>query len=713
MKILSQWLRAYLPALNVTDRQLADNLTLRGIAVEGVFDLGNNGSLFDMDITTNRVDAMNHYGIAREAAAIYDVPLLPLEAALPAAKPAKQPFPIRIEAPDLCGRFTARVLRNVTITASINEVAARFSLLEQKQISNAVDATNFVTLAVGHPTHAFDLDQVHGALIVRRAVNGERLLLLDGTERTLVADDLVVADERQALALAGVMGGWATRITPETKNILVEAAWFDPASVRRSSRRHGLHTDASHRFERGADFAAPPLASAMVARLILAAGGELEGDLVDIIIPELAARTVHRPAITLDIHDVTRILGRTEHGGYLNFRKTMYYLTALGCRVEETEKSLNMKAANLKKATELSVELPSWRLDLERDIDLIEEIARLHGYNHFANTLPAFSGSVVELPTAHKSRVVRGKLLAAGYTETVFSTFCSEKEAAAFALQPSVPLGNPLSEEAGHLRPSLLPGMLAMLAHNLNHNVDSLQIFEMGTIFSGSTQRVDERPSLTFGATGMVAASAHAPARAYSFYDIKGLVEDLLAGFAPTSVSFEPVAEKNSALPAWLHPGRAARVVVDGVTLGYFGQLSDAETAARKLKQTVFVGELNLALLFDFALRQPAVQALSRFPAVVRDFSYIFADTVNWQQISTALHALAIAEMRAPEPLEIFRDAKGKTIPRGSYSILLRTVFQLQDRTLREDEIQAWSDQVMAALAQLGGVIRDGAASPV
>ncbi len=706
MRILSQWLRAYMPTLAVSDRQLADDLTLRGIAVEGVFDLpasdlgATHGSLFDMDITTNRVDAMNHYGIAREAAAIYNVPLLPLDESLPQAKPTSAPrIAIRIEAPDLCGRFTARVLRKVTIAPSAAEVAGRFALLEQKQISNAVDATNFVVQAMGHPTHAFDLDKVEGAIVVRRARDGERLKLLDGTERTLVADDLVVADERKALALAGVMGGWETMITPETKNILVEAAWFDPASVRRSSRRHGLHTDASHRFERGADFAAPPIASAMVCRLILAAGGELEGEMLDVIVPEQAARTLHRPVVQLALHDVTRILGRTEEAHPLDAATIERYLTALGCRMKKSSD-----------AGTLSVELPSWRLDLERDIDLIEEIARLHGYNRFANTLPAFSGSVVELPHASQERTVRRKLLAAGYTETVFSTFCSADDAATFAPQghSSVPLGNPLSEEAGHLRPSLLPGMLAMLAHNLNHGVDNVRLFEMGTVFHGNTDRVQERPSLAIGATGNILASAHTAARGYSFYDIKGIVEELLAGFSFASLAFAPI--ENAA--AWLHPGRAARIVLDGHTLGYFGQLAEAESTQRKLKQPVFVGELDLALLFRHVLRLPAIQPLSRFPAVTRDFSFIFSDAVRWEQIAASLTALGITAMRPLEALEIFRDAKGKTVPQGSYSLLVRTVFQSQERTLRDEEIQGWAEQVMAALAQLGGVLRDGATAP-
>src|ERR1035441_10248062 len=246
MKILTKWLRAYLPDLPVDDAQLAEDLTLRGIAVEGVYDLGDgSGSLYAMDITTNHADAMNHYGVAREATAIYGLTLPPLDFKLPQPKPVAKPFSVRIEAEDACGRFTARVLRGVKIGESRDwfagaEVATTFGLLEQKQISNAVDATNFAWLAMGQPTHAFDLDKVVGGIVVRRARKSEKLKTLDGMELQLDPEDLVVADHAKALALAGVMGGWETMITPETTNVLVEAAWFDPMAVRRTARRHGL-----------------------------------------------------------------------------------------------------------------------------------------------------------------------------------------------------------------------------------------------------------------------------------------------------------------------------------------------------------------------------------------------------------------------------------------------------------------------------------------
>jgi len=309
VNILTNWLRKYVPGLSITDRQLADDLTLRGIAVEGVHDLGpDNGSLFEMDITTNRVDAMNHYGIAREAATIYDLPLQPLDTTLPAAQPGAA-FPVSIEAPELCGRFTARVLRGVTIAPSGGETADYFSRLGLKAISNAVDASNCVLHGMGHPTHAFDLDRIEGGIVVRLARKGERLKLMDGTERVLEADDLVIADHMKALSIAGVMGGWDSMITPETKNILVEAAWFDPVTIRRSSRRHLLHTDASHRFERGADFNACATANALVSRLILESGGQVHGDLTDVIVPELRASTVGRAPIALSIGGVQRHLG--------------------------------------------------------------------------------------------------------------------------------------------------------------------------------------------------------------------------------------------------------------------------------------------------------------------------------------------------------------------------------------------------------------------
>jgi phenylalanyl-tRNA synthetase beta chain len=705
MKILTKWLRAYLPGLTADDGQLAEDLTLRGIAVEGVYDLGaGNGSLFEMDITTNRVDAMNHYGVAREAAAIYGLPLPELDFALPKARPGGKPFSVKIEAEEACGRFTARVLRDVTIADSRDwfagaEVSTYFGLLEQKPISNAVDATNFCWLAMGQPTHVFDLDKIEGGIIVRRAKKGERLRTLDGLERVLDPEDLVVADHVKALGLAGVMGGWDTMITPETANVLVEAAWFDPVAVRRTARRHGLHTDASHRFERGADFNAAPVASALVSRILLASGGWVEGELVDVRVPAIEERTAHRPPVELALSEVRRILGATVDEEGITASTVEVVLKALGCTLAE-------KADLAKGEAAWRVTLPSWRLDLEREIDLIEEVARVYGYNRFQNTLPAFGEGVRALPWAEKESEIRRTLLAAGFHEAIASTFCSAAEAALTAPQPglSVPLGNPLSEEAGVLRPSLAPGMLAMIAGNLHRDVSDVRLFELGTVFSGSTEKVDERPALAFGAVGSLPEqSALHPSRAVDFHDVKGVVEQVLARFQVQAVYFDRFPSEAGITPEWLHPYRAARVAVDGATVGWFGQLHPREAAARKLKEPVLVGELYLDRLYKLPLRRPAAREISRFQPVRRDFSLILDESTGWEKIDAAVAGLRIPELVEWRARELFRDAK---LGAGEYSLLLGATFQAPDRTLREEELQSFQAQVVEAVGKVGARLR-------
>ena len=710
MKILTAWLRSYLPDLPVDDRQLAEDLTLRGIAVEGIDDLGlGNGSLFEMDITTNRVDAMNHYGIAREAAAIYELGLPALQASLPEAQPGSSRFPISIEAQDACGRFTARVLRGVTIQTGAaagslsREVSRYFGLLEQKQISNAVDATNFVWMAMGQPTHAFDLDKIEGGIVVRRARKGERLKTLDGVERTLDPEDLIVADHARPLALAGVMGGWETMITPATTNVLVEAAWFDPVAVRRTARRHGLHTDASHRFERGADFNAAPLASALVSSIILENGGLIEGDLVDVTVPAVEARSARRKPVALALSEVHRLLGTTVDPEGISAAAVETMLKALGCDLA-TESSANWQ-----------VTLPSWRLDLEREIDLIEEIARVYGYNRFANTLPAFAGAVRELPNAAAEAALRRTLFASGFHEAISSTFSSAGDAALTAPQPGlvVPVGNPLSEEAGVMRPSLIPGMIGMIAGNLHRDVSDVRLFELGAVFSGTTERVDERPALSIGAAGSVPQSGpHQALRALDFYDLKGVFEQLLPRFQAKSVYFDNFPADAGITPPWLHPYRASRVVVEGVTSGWFGQLHPSLAAQRKLKETALIGELYLDRLFQLPTKKPAVRELSRFQPVRRDFSLWVPEKVKWAEIDAALGTAAVPELVDWRVREILRNAKSggeaasQTGASGEYSLLLGAIFQAADRTLRDEELQAFSQRIMQAVSQLGARLR-------
>ncbi len=723
MKILTAWLRATLPTISVSDRQLADDLTLRGIAVEGVHDLGvsptgeTNGHLFEMDITTNRVDAMNHYGIAREIATMYGLQLMPLQAELPAVKMAEAPFPVRIEpeAEAFCGRFTARVLRDVTIKPSGGRVKSYFDLLGQKLISNAVDASNFTLLGMGHPTHAFDLDRIEGGIVVRLARRGEMLKLLDGSTRTLAADDLVVADEKKALGLAGVMGGWESMITPETKNVLVEAAWFDPAAVRRSSRRHLLHTDASHRFERGADFNAAPLANDLVAELILTDGGTIAGDLVDLVVRSVERRTAKRETIALSVWQVRRQLGTTRDDAAgesaLSHALIEQYLSSLGCGLESNGED------------SYAVALPSWRLDLEREIDLIEEVARVFGYDRFANTLPS-PLPVLRHGMAAQEQAVRMRLLALGFTEAISSTFASAAEAALF--RPEAGLGtedgeasvrhvameNPLSAEASLLRPTLLPGMLTMLAHNLNRDVREARLFEQGQVFFGTAIKgsdgvgdVIETAALVLGMTfAAVQATPLYSAEDAPIFELKGVIESVSSLFALAGEESLSFSTENA--PAWLEPGRGGVARLHGRPFAEFGELARSEQAARKLRQPVYLAAIAMGELLTLPVRSHTAREISRFQAVERDLSFIFSDTMQWHTIAATILALALPDLERLLPVEVFRDAKGKAIAPGQYSLLLRMVFQSATRTLTEADLVEASRRVTEALTALGGVQR-------
>jgi phenylalanyl-tRNA synthetase beta chain len=352
------------------------------------------------------------------------------------------------------------------------------------------------------------------------------------------------------------------------------------------------------------------------------------------------------------------------------------------------------------------VTLPSWRLDLEREIDLIEEVARVYGYNGFANTLPAFGEGVRSLPLTASESAVRSTLLAAGFHEAIGSTFCSAADAALTAPQPGlvVPLGNPLSEEAGVLRPSLVPSMLSMISGNLHHDVADVRLFELGTVFSGTTEKVEERPAVAFGAAGSLAEQSPLhPARDIDFHDLKGAVEQLRARFQLRSVYFDRFEPDAGLMPPWLHPYRSARVVADGSTIGWFGQLHPREAAALKLKEIVFAGELYLDRLYQHPLRKTDARDISRFQPVRRDFSLVLGQSISWEKIDEALAGLEIPELVDWRVREVFHDAR---LGAGDYSLLLGTTFQALDRTLREEELQSFQARVVDAVGKAGARLR-------
>jgi phenylalanyl-tRNA synthetase beta chain len=699
MRILPNWLREFAP-IPADDRKLADDLTLAGLSVEAVLTEGGQ-TIYDLDITPNRVDAMNHYGVARDCAAIYDVNLKP--AVLNLAKPENTTgFAVQIDEPQLCARFTGRIITGVTIKDSPRDIAEGLTLLEQRPIANVADATNYVMWAYGHPTHAFDLDLLEGnKIIVRRAHDGELVRTLDGIERKLTKDDLVIADAKKAVGIAGVMGGFDTMITAKTKNVLIEAAWFDPSAIRRTSRRLGMHTDASHRFERGADWGFTAIANDHVAKFILDTAGGTLGPQIDTI-----AREVKRPTLALRRSEVKRILGQDIDASEIDriLRRLGFGVTAGRSTVTmavargPASGSGGAHAAIAEQPADFSVQVPTWRLDVEREIDLIEEVARIYGFDRFPNTLPAFSGGVQELPHERHENRMRSDLLALGYNQAISLSFISHAEAKEFSTATPVEIANPLSEEASVLRPSLVPNMVSMLSHNLNRGNENVRLFEIGKAYELSGGKTEEHPRATLGATGAaIPGNVHQSARAYNFFDMKGDIEELLSAYQQQNLYFD------SSTSDYYHPGRSARIVLDGRRVGQFGQLHPKVSAERKLKQDVFIAELDLERLYQQPLKDVRYTPIPRFPAVDRDWSFIFDDAVTFEKMRTAINALRIKELRQFWPVEVFR---GGSVPTGKYSVLLRAEFQSNERTLRDEEVTVWAAQVVKVLETLGGTQR-------
>jgi phenylalanyl-tRNA synthetase beta chain len=719
MKLYSQWIRDFVD-LPVDDRRLAEDLTSIGIAVEGISSKGTN-TVFEMEIGTNRPDAMNHYGVAREAAALYKVPLKPIETlaakaaqnnaglnaalkrgstqnqddgtaeAVPSQRStaSNSSFAIEIQDSEGCARYTAQIIHRVKIKASPEKIATRLALVDQRSINNAADASNYTLWEMGHPTHAFDLDLLQGGkIIVRRARRGETLKTLDGIDRKLSPEDLIIADANKPVALAGVMGGFDTMITEKTKDVLIESAWFDPVAVRKTAKRHGLHTDASHRFERGADYAATPLACALVAqRIVDSGGGELIGGSIDAVAHEL-----EQAPVQIRISQVQRILGTK-----LEMHEIVAILKRLGFELVPEPDS----------QPEFLVRIPTWRLDIEREIDLIEEIARLHGYNNFPNSLPAFAGAVVEDPKAAKQAKLRSSLLALGYNEAVSLSFLSHEDAEAFSSTPLVEIANPLSEEASLMRSSLIPGMLDMLAYNLNRGTENVRLFEIGDIYEASGTSTTEHRRICIAATcpalqhdlpqGDLLDKSKAVSDLDVFRSFKGDVTALLGNFQHRALSFD------SETAEYYQRGRSARALLDGETVAQFGPIDSQIASGRKLRQEVFIAEVFADRLYARPLRRLLYRPLAKFPAVERDFSFVFRDEITFDKIEASIRAIRLPDLRSFTPVEIFR---GGAVPRGSYSILLRAKFQSHERTLREDEVNEWSARIVNALGELGGVQR-------
>ncbi len=689
MKVLFNWLKEFV-AVTASPQDVGSRLSLAGIAIESVED-SPAGPVLDADLTTNRGDCMSHYGIAREIAALYRVPLKSLASSPKESSTAiSSSTRVEIECPDLCGRYSARVLRGVKVGPSPDWLKQRLEALGHASINNVVDATNSVMLELGQPLHAFDLDTLgEKRIVVRRARAGEKITTLDNVERKLSADMCMIADAARSVAIGGVMGGGDTEISLFTTNVLLESAWFEPVSLRRTSKALGLRTEASMRFERGVDPNLADLASRRCAELILKlAGGELLAGVVDIYPAKSAPKTIE-----LTRKELLRVMGSDVPD-----RDIEAILSSLGFAPVRSDATPGA-SGSLMAAWECA--RPSWRPDVSREIDLIEEIARHHGFDKFPARMHPARQAAARLPLAAAEDRLRERLVALGYQEIVSITLVDPARDALFRADGVSPanLTNPLAEDASTLRTSGIVTMLQALEWNINRGQRNLRLFEIGRAYALREGKPVETRILTLAASGLAREkSIHEPARDFSFADLKGDLESLgalLGGFAWDS----------AALP-WLHPARSARLSLAacvGAPLaapssGVAGQLARNFAEKFKLRQDVFLAELPfdpLCEALESAHAKSRYAPIPRFPAVERDFSLVLADGVTFAQVAEKIRALAIPELASIEAGDLFR---GGAIAAGKYSLLVRVVFQSHDATLTESQLSDFSAKIISTL---------------
>lgn len=678
MKFPVPWIAQFVD-LPSDEEAVASAFTFSGSEVEGR-DAVEGETVFDFNLTVNRPDCMNALGLAREAACLFNKLLKPPETACAESGPPVESLSsVTVEAPDLCPRYGARVITGVRVGVSPDWLRKRLVQCGLRPVNAVVDITNFVLLEMGHPLHAFDLDRLEGrAIVVRRARQGEKMLFLDGMERPLDPGHLVIADALRPVALAGVMGGEETGVTAATKDILLEGALFDPVSVRRTSKSLGLRTDASHRFERGVDAEGPRYALDRCARLVLEiCGGTLAQGAWDVGEPLRA-----RPAIHLRSALVHRLLGID-----IPKARCESILAGLGFEVRPDGPDGWWITA------------PSHRVDIAREADLVEEIMRIHGLQDLPAVLPGMVDPVGGRPAdLTLEELLRDSLAAAGFREAIHMSMAAPGlcSAAAPGLEP-VPLANPLTPAASVLRTSLLAPILTAVARNRARGSRLVALFEVGRAYlpvPGSPRPREERRA------GAVLFADDPPGRwggavGEGFLHFKGRVESALAsaGFA---VEFHPAEVEPYAR------GLCLEISLGGVTAGHLGTLSPALLDAAGIRG----GQAQYAewSLERLSPATPRFRPFSKFPPVVRDFSFLVPAAVPWVAVRAALEGLSLEFLQGLELVDVY---DGEGVPDSMRSWTFSLVFQSNDRTLTEEDIAPQARRVAGVMCDaLGGVQR-------
>ncbi|NOX56390.1 MAG: phenylalanine--tRNA ligase subunit beta [Planctomycetes bacterium] len=660
-----EWLSQYV-RLDMSVEELTSRLTMAGLNLEEVSEVDGDTAI-DLEVTSNRPDCLGHIGVAREVSVLFGRELRVPEAAV-STVPEKTAdvTSVRIDCEDLCPRYFARVIRGVKVGPSPDWLARRLRTLGIATINNVVDVTNYVLMECGQPLHAFDFDKLHERrIVVRRARPGETIVAINQRQYELTPEMCIIADADRPVAIGGVMGGLETEISQTTTNVLIETAQFDPVSIRTTARRLALHSDSSYRFERGVDPEQLDWASRRCCELILeVAGGELLDE------PVFAGRPIQpqRPAIPLRFAQIARILG---------------------IEVPRNEAIRILKALGLTLVDEPTAEraafvAPSWRRDLTREADLIEEVARIYGYDKIPEDAPV----PLELSEkTHRDRItdrVRDVLVAAGFFEAISMSFVSRELFQTFVPYPD---RQPLSvdhssrRQENLLRQSLIPSLLQLRRDNERHGNANAELFEVADVYLAAVPGDGEAEPRMIG---LVAGRP--------FVDVKGVVEAIAA-----AVNREAVVTLQPSRIAQFAPGRGADVLLNGEPWGWLGEIASDVADRLDLQNTPVVAELRLDVLERHSQLVPTYQELPRYPAVPRDLNFVLDETVTWAQLESVVREAAGPLL---DRVGFGGEYRGKQLPAGKKSYLVRLSYRSPDRTLTNEEVEQMQQAVIRACEQ-------------
>lgn len=668
MKTSLEWLASEFLSGPLTAEQAAEALTHGGLPVENI-ETHDADRVIDVEVTSNRGDCLSQLGVARELSALLNLPLKPEPASFSSEGAVAAPTSVRIEAPGLCPQYTARIIRGVKIGPSPQWMARRLEAVGIRPINNVVDVTNYVMWEMGQPLHAFDHDKLaEGRIIVREAKSGEKIISIDGHERALQPGMLVIADAHRPVAVAGVMGGLQSEVTDSTVNVLLESARFESLSVRRTARALAMQSESSYRFERQIDPTLPRRASLRATQLILeTAGGEVDGPLVS------AGDAAYQPrALTLRLTRLKQVLG-------VEFSAQ-----------EVVDALARLQLKPVLKDGQVDVTVPSWRLDLNIEVDLVEEVARVIGYERIPMREEISIQVVPPSEEAMTIDTIRQALIGAGYFEAISVSFVSDALLCDFVPPEAKSLlrADPVvRRDNAHLRPSILPGLLESVRRNETVGTPGAKLFEIGSAFwIGQSGAVDERRRI-----GLVGSP--------ELREVRGTIETLLERLNPD----RPVHVIPEDRPGYAK-GACGRIQWGDRAAGYLGRIDRAVAEKLSLRELPAAGELELSVLLELAQQVKLLKPLPRFPAVRRDLSLVVAENIRFEQIDSTLRSLSLPDL---EDLEYVTTYRGKPLEKGAKSVTVTLVFRSPTSTLTSEQVEESVQKAVEAARQgLGAALR-------